>query len=396
MAHKKSKKNSGPGNPAKRAAQREADSRLSPGDQRVLSEFTAWAERQERITAPSPELEAKGLNGLMASVRDVGENPTLPSSVPALVKVALFKTDTAEADTEGLGQQIAEACFGVLGDYLRFREQTDADATPWQRARDDAQTAIDEHFAFSELTAGDGQEPDLLEQHLDGAVVRTLDQVDTAALRSAYLELPAIAGIRRLLEWVGEGRDTDRAGEPLETDRKTVWEILGGTGERDVTLLSAWWDNLVTSEVIDVAAGRVARGPSGERWGSPTGSDQDEIVGVAQGLFAEVVSRTVEEHGRIEAVELLGWALSRDLPSDVLDAATARENADRALDDLDEKAATALERAFRTVADLGFVQGSLDAPKIPRPLRAVVAHGLRLALLYTQLDEDELFEDDAE
>jgi hypothetical protein len=47
-------------------------------------------------------------------------------------------------------------------------------------------------------------------------------------------------------------------------------------------------------------------------------------------------------------------------------------------------------------ADLGFVQGSLDAPKIPRPLRAVVAHGLRLALLYTQLDEDELFKDDAE
>jgi hypothetical protein len=396
VANKKSKKNSGPGNPARRAAQREADSRLSPGDQRTLSEFTAWAAEQEQISAPNPEFEAQGLNGLMASVRAVGTNPALPSSVPTLLQVAFGKVEAAEAETQGLGSQVAEACFGVLGDYLRFREQTDTDPAPWQKAREDAQAAIDEHFDLSALPVGFDQEGSLLEQHLNGAAGRAMDEVDAVALRSAYLALPAIAGIPSVLEWIGEGRGTDRAGEPSEADRGSVWGFMGRTGEPDPTLLSAWWDNLVTSEVIDVAAGRVTPGHGSAGWGSPTGPDQDEVAEVTQGLFAEVVSRVVEEHGRTEAVEILGWALSRDLPSDVLDASTARSNADQALQDLDEKAATAIERGFAAVADFGFVHGSLDAPRVARPLRAVVAHGLRLALLYTQLDEDDLFRDETE
>lgn len=398
MAKKPAKKNAGPGNPAKRAAQAELDSRLTAGDQRVLREFSAWLATQEEISAPSPELEAKGLNGLLASVRAQGTSPVTPEAVSELVDVALTKVEDASDVDPQVGEQVAAACFGVLGDYLGFREQTDADPAPWQRARLAAQEEIDEYFGNEELAQDLMDQESALAQHLDDAAATAAEDTDPAVRRDALLQLSCLAGIKDLLAWIGDGRETDRAGEPREEDRPEVFSHLlrdADYSDEDLPLLTAWWDSLITSEVLDVTQGRVTAGPVAG-WDSPTGTSVDTVESVAHGIIAEVLSRITEIHGRVEATELLSWTLAPELPSTELTTGQIHTDAAEELEDMDAKASQAVEAALAALVRLGFVEGDREQPRVPTTLRRALAQGLRLAGVYTMLDEDELFGDDTE
>lgn len=393
MAKKPAKKNAGIGNPAKRAAQAELDSRLTPADQRVLAEFSAWLSTQSEISAPSPELEVKGLNGLLASVRAQGTNPITPEAVSSLVDVALTKVEDASDVDPQVGEQVAAACFGVLGDYLGFQEQTDADPEPWQRARLKAQQVLDEYFGNQELAEDLVDQESTLARHLDDAAAVAAQDIDPAVRRDALLQLSCVAGIKDLLAWIGDGRETDRAGEPREEDRAVVFSHLlpdAAFTDDDLPLLTSWWDNLITSEVLDVANGRVLPDPvSG--WDSPTGTSVDTVEGVANGIVAEVVSRITEVHGRVEATQLLAWTLAPALPGEEHSEAEIKGFAEEELKDLDGLASDAVSATFATLVRLGFVTGDRKHPAVPAALRRPVALGLRLADVYTMLDEDELF-----
>lgn len=398
VAKKPARKNAGIGNPAKRAAQAELDSRLTPADQRVLTEFSAWLGTQSEISAPSPELEVKGLNGLLASVRATGTNPVTPDAVAHLVDVALTKVEDAAEVEPQVGEQVAAACFGVLGDYLGFREDTDSDPAPWQRARLKAQQKLDDYFGNQSLAEDFLDQESALARHLDDAAAIAALDTDAAVRRDALLALSSMAGIKDLLAWIDDGRETDRAGEPREEDRSTVFAHLlpGATyTEEDLPLLTSWWDSLITSEVLDVAHGQVTAGPV-TGWHSPTGTSVDTVEGVAHGFLAEAVSRITELHGRVEATELLAWTLAPALPSQEFTQAQARAAAADELKDMDDKAIQAVDAALAALVRLGFVTGDRNRPAVPATLRRTVAQGLRLAGVYTMLDEDDLFRDDPE
>lgn len=386
---KKTKKNSGPGNPAKRAAARELDDRLAPGDQRVLREFSEWTQGQQAISAPNPEYETNALNGLFSSVRAAGQNPVAPEGVPALVEVCLVKANAAEAEQEGLAEQVLMACVGVLGDYLRFRQETSEDPRPWVLAREAAQEQVENALQGDEQPyQADPDGEGLLEGALDEAAAVAQDEYDSVQRRSWCLDLPVLAAVPTLLEWLGAGRDTDRSGELLTSDRPSVRRLLGDDTLPD-PMLDAWWDNLITSDVIEVAGSRATAGESATAWGGSAGPDVQVAEELAAGLIAEVITRHAEESGRPDAVEATAWTLVAPVTGSGQDDAVVGR-AQQVLAGSDAADLAAVAETLAVLERWGYVAAAGAEPTVPGPARVVVSHGLRLALLYTMMNETDL------
>lgn len=353
------------------AQRRQAPRRGSAAADRALRRgFGAWLERAPSIAAPTVAEELELVQALAEIARGHGLDLHRAPDIAALIDM-LWDTDDPE---------VLRSVLETLHDYVHFRLDTGHGSAEWEQAHEEVEDALD--------ASGAGQGP-------LGPILEHAEEVDPEVRHGALAQLPLIAAVGQLLEWVGTGRPVTQTGGVRRADIGHVAAMLGvravGVARRvpggreedapvqalsmaDVPLLAQWWEALAAAELIQTSSSSVRPGPAAAEW---TAEDLPPLelaetvatvftaatltLPIAQGAFGTlVVSRSVAELMRALSPEDHGLDL------DVPEAALLGQGPLWTL---------------RNLEAAGLLTGALDEDlQIPDGLQAALARGLLLTM----------------
>lgn len=318
MSQKKKKRSTGPKSRPSRAgspARHDSRERRSTAESRLLVQFAAW------YTLHLAEVDPDDVHGELADVqetlamlmdmtRTLGPGHTLATPVARTLEELLDLTvllgeEAASDGVDGLdlssGEQLA-ALVDVLAHYLDFLSETNS----W-RASDaefEASYAALDTMSLADLTAG-----------LLGDLFAALDHlpaVPAAEQLHALQQLPVVAGVDRVLAWVGQGKPVTGTGGLRLADIEPVAALIGlhvvgqkgavaaRTGDADVEFaldtvlgrphspdapsvvgsmwddapLSTWWIALSLTGLLDVGAASARPGATAASWHRADAAEQ--------------------------------------------------------------------------------------------------------------------------
>ncbi|GAA3924378.1 hypothetical protein [Microbacterium invictum] len=288
----------------------------------------------------------------------------------------------------------------ALDAYIHFRLETETDTALWDAAHGIVADELDE---LDELMGGFG-----------GAEVIARAATASAALpveqrRQALADLPLIAGVRGLLEWMGTSKPITDTGALRRADIEPVAAMIGlnavGVAKRtgrwtesapvqvstmwELAPLGAWWEVLQIAGIVHVTASRVRPGPAAAEWLADDLPPLESAEKVAGLYLSEKLTNVLRAGDGPRGEEI--FARSIDLVVDALDGVIdPSPPEDRYEEFLDLLA----RRPLVELADRGLLTSTRPHEfAVPEERAGVVAHGLTVAMtmagVLTHDDDDE-------
>ncbi|QUW18210.1 hypothetical protein [Agrococcus sp. Marseille-Q4369] len=368
-------------------------------DRALGLELGRWL-RREHDYEPAEAATATRAVAMVFELARLSElDPHDAADVDLLIDVLVDARESQDA-------RVVDVLIDALDDYLHFRIETADAPQEWK----------DVHDYFEEATAEDGSPAsDAIGRALDAAASIPREVRQEALARTRVIE-----AVPALLEWIGKGRPITPSGALRRADIQDVARLLGidavgvSSGPRqepivrdpavmtaaarpedaveamsmlDVPMLDAWWEALLTAEVIETTASRVRPGPQASRWatGSPPPEDAEMLAGAFVAHAVTWEARLARGYYNEEAVAETIRRLLLALPRPDGDGADER-SADQSADTMFAPRAL---RMLRQLVRAGLLQ--VDESRelaVPAALASVVARGAVLALTIIDIDDE--------
>lgn len=288
--------------------------------------FAAWLEGEplDEIAAPSvaEELDVFALICELAS--RIEADFTQPSGCLALATV--LEIDFDMPDETSLPPEAIIGCLSVLDDYARFAFETKGDEDAWAETWDQ----------IEDILGGIAGEPAFADEFVEEMLALTIKrarQIDPRERAAEFASMPIVAGVGKLLDWLGAGRPVTATGDLKRVDIEPVAAMIGlrarGVASPDldntdvfetqsmaeVLPLAAWWDSLQSLDLIEVRGRRVRPGSDAARWQA---SDVPPIE-LATLLVATFVAAVIGEADAVSqpSIDHLIAALACGIDADV-------------------------------------------------------------------------------
>lgn len=276
---------------------------FTPADDRMVQAFGTWLSGQDSIFGPGGDDEVKVLQSMLALARVAGIDLHNPNDMDAVLDIVA----ELEADEE-TPADAATICLLTLDDYVHFQ---------WERARSPEAWELAYDAVEAELAGSDE------EQVVNDAINATRD-VDPGVRRKTLLAARAVAAVRDILDWLGDGRPIARSGNLRLADIGPVAAMLGIRAEgvrskpdvedppespvsleaplpdppsyyartlAEVPVLHAWWTALCNSEILETTSRTVRPGPGAGMWLAGDGPPLETIEDFAGFFVALALSR---------------------------------------------------------------------------------------------------------
>lgn len=376
---------------------------LSTAELGALENFAIWLGDRNEIAAPSVDNEVSLLSGLFSVAKGFGLQADNPDDMEDLVDFIMEIDDPDEPGFLG-------AALMVVDEYLHFRLETDDQQyDDWLVAHAIVEDTLEEAFPSGASEA-------LFE------VIEEAEQLDPKQHRAALARVTVVAQVRTLLEWIGKSRPVAQAGGLRRADIAEVAAMLGfnavGVNKRgldpsflppeqikphqplpipesfkamsirDVPPLNAWWDTLITTELIELTATRVRPGPKAAEWLADKHPPL-ELADMVTGVFTtQLLIQDLDDTGYYFERETVSLAVLRLLAALRPKQELPAPDGDPMADILDMRALRQLEYLRR----LGILKRSRDQYVVPPNLRGAIARGLLVATSMMSLEDSD--EDD--
>ncbi len=364
----------------------------------TLRAFSEWVESTGSVTTGSVKDEVALLRRLFKNASQDGLDPCLPADIEFVAELIF---DTVES--ESLADELAEALFMVLDNYIHFQIDQGEDSDEWLAVHADVERIIGEF-------AGD----DALPEELTNAMVEA-EELDPDDVRAALAGTRIVSAVSDLLEWIGTSRPITSTRSLRRVDIEYAASLLGVAAvgsstrpwdewERDpfgaksgsapaprplhaqsmweVPLLSTWWQALSMAELIELRSTRVRPGAEAEEWKREDQPPTELASKVVAAFVSQWIADEYEQSSRYfssaSAAALIG-ALMQTLSDEPTDSVLDEEALESFHLDI-------LDRIVRSrMAELGrtglVVPGESEGEWLtPAPLRGAMARGIMIAL----------------
>jgi len=310
--------------------------------------FDAWLGQQTAMAAPSVGDELELFGALLERAQTHKLDLVRAEDIVPFIKLL---QESADAERP----EVTHNALATLRDYTHFRLALGADVNQWQGAHAAITSALNGgRLAFA-------------------TVARSLAEEDDTApeqRRAAFAQLPIIARVDALLEWIGRSKEVAEAGTLRPNDVELLADMLGAAAEAGASssLVNAWWTALSHAGVVETSASRARRGPRSSEWAPGETMPLDLAVRVVSIFVAELVALGAVQGGGAEGELRTAEALSgllRVLGSGNESAPTR---------DLDDP-------ALQSLAAVGLMARDVEGRwGVPVELRGGVARGVLLAI----------------
>lgn len=239
--------------------------------------FEAWLGQQTAMAAPSVGDELELFGALLERARTHKLDLARAEDVAPFIKVL-------EEFTEAERPEATHNALATLRDYTHFRLALGADVTQWQAVHAAITNALNGgRLAFATVARSIAEEDDIAPEQR----------------RAAFAQLPMIARVDALLEWIGRSKEVTEAGTLRPNDVELLADMLGGevqAGESS-SLVHAWWTALSHAGVVETSASRARRGPHSGEWAPGETMPLDLAVRVVSIFVAELMALGVVQGG---------------------------------------------------------------------------------------------------
>ncbi|MGV9194789.1 hypothetical protein ACQ143_10655 [Microbacterium sp. MC2] len=361
----------------------------------VLREFEAWLGEAGGNGMGDIAEDVADLARVFVSAQARGIELSEPDGVAALLDVAY------EADDDTIDGFDIMTVLAIVDQYVHFRLDTAAESDSWAGVHDLVEGAAEE---FSELGV------------VRAAIAETAE-IPEADRVAALAELPMVAGVRELLDFIGDGRPVTSSAALRRGDIEPVARMLGVRAEGiaklppyraddptqyvtsmwDLGPVAAWWESLRRSRLITVNTSRVRPGERAADWlaGSlPPYELADLLVGVH---ISEVITSRL-----LNLPASFGRALWKAINARLLDVL---ESADAPVDiesdtDLDDVWSILTMHVLARLAEIGVLTEQADGSYgVPAEFAGTLARALSVARVIVEqvlpdTDDDDLDGDD--
>lgn len=254
----------------------------------LLSEFEAWMRRQPEVTPATAEESRELLIILLEIADEAGLDVRDPRHVDSLID------EVYEAFTDA-PTQVLDRFLVLIDDHVHFQLALGHDREAWEQAHAEIEDEL-------ESDADDDAGELLQEAMARGA------EVDDEVQRAALLQLPMISAVPALLEWLGESRAVTPSGALRRADIAEVAALIGidavgvakrsaqssdapqqVTSMRELSVLTAWWEALQLSDVIELTSTRVRPGGAASEWSSGAEPTREAAEVLASGVAVQIL-----------------------------------------------------------------------------------------------------------
>ncbi|WP_022888590.1 hypothetical protein [Agromyces italicus] len=347
------------------------------GDRRTLREFRAWIEQDPEISAADAAEDAGLFEAVLGLARSRGLDLNEPDDIEPLVAVLLDLGESGDPESEGAGDD----ALAVLHDFVHFKLETDHRPGDWEAAHTAVEVATDDGSSAIELLR---------------EVIEEADLVGSDERRRALAALPIVGAVRELLSWIGTSRPITSSGGLRRADIAPVAAMIGVTAQGvakrpvggdavdgvvyaqsmyDVESLTAWWEALVTADVIDRSATRVRPGPEAAGW-LAGGMPRLDTAEMLAGLFVADLVSSLAPYGPAVVSELYRRLMQALVPDEELWSPPVAAG-------LDFFAVSLSEQRIARLAEAGLLENpASEGPVVHEALRGTVARGLIMAMSY--------------
>jgi hypothetical protein len=294
-----------------------------------------------------------------------------------------------------------EGLFDVFHDYLHFRLDTSAEGG-WVDAHELLEAA---------LSSPDDVLPDIVAAALEDA-----GRLDPDQRRHALAEVPIVARVRDLLEWIGSGRAVTASGALRRADIGPVAALLGiaarGVAKSphwgefrdgavvvegdahvqsmwELPTLAAWWEALRVADLIEITRTRVRRGSAASGWLDEAMPQLDDATAVVAVFVAQELTGALQSDPDDWNTTILRLTLAHAVAALDPDEAVDLAGGHTALDELLRPRA---ERTLEHLAGAGLViVDDAGRYRVPDLLRGAFARGVVLAMTFIAglVDDDQ-------
>ncbi|MGV8882784.1 MAG: hypothetical protein ACOH19_11595 [Rhodoglobus sp.] len=341
----------------------------------IPRQFSEWVRNNQdgaMIDADEAELE---LTLVIATALGARLDVNDPADIPSLIDLVLDAADVDEGDL----------ALDTIHDYLHFRMQTSPVPHVWDSS----------HEYIEEVLSDGIMMIDEIDHALEAAA-----EIAPVVRHAALARTQLVGAVSSVLSWIGSGQPVTSAGMVRRADIQGLAAMLGisaigvasaslspiddqpfqARSMADVPALAAWWEALLSTDLIQLTATRVRQGPAAGEWlaaPEPPPALAEMLAGV---FVAETLSqaelRMPERYGRViitGAIHELLKALAPELHDDSLQSESG-------VGELPVLRATwilhPLEQGGLVTRD---AEGRLE---IAGALRGIVAQGVVLAMAY--------------
>ncbi|MGB3730355.1 hypothetical protein [Microbacterium sp.] len=326
-------------------------------------EFQSWLGLQDDIATSDVEFEIHMFRTLLQLAHQWQLDLRDPEDVEDFIGM-LCEAD-ADAGVDGSEETLTNA-LETLDDYVHMRIEVDAEPLVWAGAHQ----VLEEQLQF-----GEDDSAAVLQDALSSGLEIPEDERHAALKR-----LPVVAGVSRLMEWLGSGRAVSATGSLRRAEIQQVAAMIGiravGVNRRmrstggvaqvmsmgELPLLTAWWSALNIAAVTELTATRVRPGGSADAW---LGETTFEVAEFLAGLVAA------------EIITDAYFDLDDDDEHEVVTDTVARVVA--ALGDGADAAFELSDMRMRTLEQAGYLERDADGAWIvPDALRSTVARAVMM------------------
>lgn len=364
------RKKSPSGNPANRG--------LSFVDRSIARDFERWLAASE-TSLTDPHTVGGAIGHLFDITKRSGLDILEPSDAADIADMLL-----------DLGPN-AEGMVDLFHDYVHFRLETSRDPR-WPQAHDE----------LEDILEGDPGVSAVLE-----AIITDAESRDPAVTADALAHTRVIAGVTKLLDWIGTSRPITDTGALRLSDIEPAAATLGlraagtrtlpATGDlRGQTVIAegityvqsmwhlepfaAWWRALLDTDLLELTASRVRPGRAAQHWRTASTPPRDTASEVAALVISDTVLGDLPPDPSAWDASLFRVRVTHALAALMPDAID--EPAPRT--EIDELFVPRVEREWWMLADLGLAEPLHNHPAtrfaVPEALRGAVATGLLSAL----------------
>gem|GEM_PF-961056 len=360
---------------------------MSFAERIVLRDFEAWYIRTVRPD-DSGALDDEPIEVTMARLEELFET-TARRRVDVLEPAGVAQAIDLLLDDDEFADDDAFDLLDTLDLFVHFRLDTAADTADWEGV----------HDLLEEAIADTMEDPEGIAETLADAIAAA-NAVPEELRRRALAQLPPIAGVRELLEWIGTSRPITGSGALRRADIEPVAAMLGvravGVAKRpdrkvddaepvyvstmwELPSLAVWWEALDVAAVLEITASRVRPGGAAAQWLAedlPPLELAEKVVGM---LIASTLTRDLRS-----GVGPFALAAARRAVNLLLDALDEWD--DGGVEPSEEIGSQYAERSARgyvaQLEDLALLTRTVDgALRVPVEIAAAVAKGISLTIM---------------
>ena len=374
----------------------------------ALRDYERWMAATGSLERPDIELSIEAMQLLFRRATRAGLSLIQPSGVDDFVDILL----DSDADEGEIIEILLE-----LDQYVHFRLDQDSDFDRWAVTHigiEEALTDVDEDAVED---GPDGLLGAFDIEALQHAAART-DALPEEVRRVALADLPLVAGVRPLLDWIGTSRPITSTGALRRADIEQVAAMIGinaaGTaGEPtwssdpdiqrrvqsmwDLPVLAAWWEALSIADVVERTASRLRPGSVAREWLAAELPPLEAADMLAGSVLAELLVDRLEENTDIVGTTAFQRVVAALVAA--LDGVRPIEPERLEGPYLDEIVDAVAASQLGRLAELGIiVDVDTEYPTVPEPIAGTVARGVLLAVSLARgivgVEDDDFDEDD--